>query len=108
MLADRGADMLVRNKWECTAVHFAALAGQLEVCQWLHARGVPLEEPNTQGHNALHKAAYGGHAHLCRWLVDGPPRIDPALADVRGQTVADLARKAGFSALAVELSGGVA
>lgn len=108
-LARRGADVAHSNRWVCSAAHFAALAGQLDACAWLLAHGVDLGAPNTQGHHALHKAAYGGHAQLCTWLRSGPAQLGGERAlepDVRGQTPADLARKAGFAELAAELEGG--
>lgn len=132
-LLGRGADVHRINKWDCSAAHFAALAGKTEACHWLyHEAGLDLAQRNSQGHNSLHKAAYGGHHLLCRWLLTltapatpGDPQagagqllLDPALIDFRGrkgkagfaregagQTAADLARKAGFTDLAAWLHG---
>ena len=33
-----GADLHRLNDWNCNAAHFAALAGNLETLQWLHAK----------------------------------------------------------------------
>jgi ankyrin repeat protein len=104
LLEAAGADVHATNRWACSAAHFAALAGRQGVCEWLCARGASLGVRNAQGHDALHKAAYGGHRELCRWLCDAPARLAPARVDARGQTAADLARKAGFVELAAELA----
>mmetsp|Transcript_34605 Transcript_34605/g.70678 ORF Transcript_34605/g.70678 Transcript_34605/m.70678 type:complete len:1015 (-) Transcript_34605:72-3116(-) len=104
-LYDNGADLHRLNSWRCNAAHFAALAGNLDSLKWLMSLGLDLSNVNNQGHNALHKAAYGGHQSLCEWLQDEPCSLDrsASIADVRGQTPVDLAKKAGFSDLAMWL-----
>ncbi|CAL1135747.1 unnamed protein product [Cladocopium goreaui] len=102
-LLSQKADLHHRNSWSCLAHHFAALAGMGDCCKWLHQQGVDLGATNNQGHNALHKAAYGGHAVLCAWLQENAD-LDPHQKDVRGQTCAALAKKAGFEDLSCQLS----
>eukprot|EP00928_Gymnodinium_smaydae_P030581 TRINITY_DN22700_c0_g3_i1.p1 TRINITY_DN22700_c0_g3~~TRINITY_DN22700_c0_g3_i1.p1 ORF type:complete len:1073 (-),score=214.95 TRINITY_DN22700_c0_g3_i1:265-3438(-) len=105
-LLKRGASLDHRNRWYCLSHHFAALAGSMAACKWLHTcAGVDLGLGNDQGHNALHKAAYGGHQELCRWLQDevGLDRCC-IVQDARGQTPIDLARKAGYEELALWLA----
>eukprot|EP00435_Cladocopium_sp_Y103_P052723 s418_g16.t1 len=102
-LLSQKADLHHRNSWFCLAHHFAALAGMSDCCKWLHQQGVDLGATNSQGHNALHKAAYGGHAALCAWLQENAD-LDPHQKDVRGQTCAALAKKAGFEDLSCQLS----
>eukprot|EP01050_Picozoa_sp_SAG11_P024275 SAG11_NODE_5120_length_1658_cov_1.313663_1_plen_461_part_10 len=64
----------------CTALHWAAGGGHLELCQWLVAEaGVPaaIRQPKD-GRNALHWACRNGRLVVARWLVE-VCGVDPSL-----------------------------
>eukprot|EP00873_Tetraselmis_striata_P000299 jgi/Tetstr1/420563/TSEL_011653.t1 len=74
-LVAAGWDPLVAvDRHGSSALHFAAGAGHLEVCQFLVDEcGVPASQACTAGRqdqrNALHWAARNGHLRVCHWLV---------------------------------------
>jgi hypothetical protein len=56
-------------KLEARALHAAAEAGLLDVCQFLRAQGCPWVDPEERyPPNALDAAALNGHAAVARWL----------------------------------------
>ncbi len=70
-----------KNKY--TALHYAALGGNLEVVKKLVEAKVPLEARNEHGRNALMLAASKGHVEVAEWLTN---EMDPSGRDKYGST----------------------
>jgi ankyrin repeat protein len=97
-------DPSTRNYYGCTAAHWCAARGDMELCRWFHRRGLPFNTVNTGGHSPLHKAAWHGHQEVCYWLVD-EVRLGHTVyrRDWKGQSVVDMAAANGHSSLAAWL-----
>lgn len=95
------------NDFGCSAVHWAAAAGHLEVCKWLMTYDFDFHLLNRSNHGALEAAAWKGHRHVVEWCLtdaSGPGlHKQLQLLDQQGRTVADLCREAGHAALATLL-----
>ena len=63
--------------------------GHLEVVQWLHARGAPLDVANTDGWQPIHLACLAGHLEVVQWLHTHGVPLDVQRPD--GRRPVDLA-----------------
>jgi ankyrin repeat protein len=60
-----------RDRQGCTALHWAAAAGELEACRWLADAGLPTGGGGgRERRGPLHLAARHGRLAVCRWLVE--------------------------------------
>ena len=74
------------NRQGCTALHFAALYGRLEVVQYLIENDlIEIEAVNEHGATALHFAAYVGELSVAKYLID-KVKVDPDEPDANGRT----------------------
>ncbi|HEX2485925.1 MAG TPA: ankyrin repeat domain-containing protein [Myxococcota bacterium] len=72
-----GADVQARDDLARSALLLAAKeAGSLELVELLHAKGVPLDEPDVGGRTALSFAASEGYITIARWLAEHGAQID--------------------------------
>ena len=83
---DRGWDASTIDKNGACALHWAAGAGHLAVCQYLVTEcGVDVAAATTKGRrdcrNALHWAARNGHTAVCEWLVGQGLAVDSPTKD---------------------------
>ena len=79
-----------------TALHVAAMNGQLEAAQYLLQRGATVDLPDNYKFTALHLSAHQGHAAVARELaLHG---ADPRLTNNRGKTPLQLAEQRGHGA----------
>lgn len=80
-----------------TPLHFAASAGNLEICQWLlECNGAnPLRRENEYGRVAAHLAADGGHTSVMVLLLKAG-KAGPEIADDYGTTCLHLSASRGF------------
>ena len=68
-------DIHAKNKFGCTAVHWASSGGDVTVLQWLYVRGLDFSVINSSGHGAVQKASWRRHKAALEWLIfsnDGP------------------------------------
>ena len=105
LVDDVGADLHALNSYGCNAIQWAAQSDQtygLEVCRWLHHRGLDLALLNRNGHSALHKAAVKGRTAVCEWLLSPEVGLGARQlqADGDGNTPSLMARLEGHTALA--------
>ena len=64
-----------KNKFGCTAIHWAAAGGDVKVLKWLHARGLDFSLINDEKFSAVSKAAYHRHKEALEFLLlekEGP------------------------------------
>ena len=103
-----GVDHHALNRWGCSAVHWAASAGDVAMCRWLLERGLDFSLRNQQGHCGLCKAAWNGHAGLVEWMLGAEvPNVGARqllARDRSGISPAELARLNGFAGLAARLA----
>ena len=78
---------------ESTALHAAALSGNLDGAQILIAHGAKINATEMRGQSPLHWAARNGHTSLVHLLYAAGANID--LPDLRGKTALRLAAKRG-------------
>jgi ankyrin repeat protein len=71
-LLSGGADPTVKDDvYRDTAIHYAAIAGQLDVVALLLAEGIPIDFPSGHdGESPLHYAAYYANLGLVEFLVE--------------------------------------
>ena len=92
----------------CNAFQWAAQSPSpeaVQVCRWLHGRGLDATLLNCNGHSAVHKAALKGNRRVCEWLLSddegggqlGEAQLQP---DRDGNTPASMARAEGHEELA--------
>ena len=67
-----GSALHHRNKFGCTAVHWAAAGGDVAVLAWLYSRGLDFGVINDAHHGAVNKAAWKGHKAALEWLLLDP------------------------------------
>jgi hypothetical protein len=58
-----------RNRFGCTAIHWAAASGNVAVLKWLYTRGLDFGVINDAHHGAVNKAAWKGHKAALEWLL---------------------------------------
>ena len=71
-------DLHHRNKFGCTAIHWAATGGNVLVLKWLYEKGLDFNVVNDAGYGAVSKAAYHRHKEALEWLLvdkNGPQLI---------------------------------
>ena len=56
-----GGDINARDKWNNTALHWAAKGNQYSVIKLLVDNGIDVHATNEQGDNALHWAVYSNN-----------------------------------------------
>lgn len=87
----------------CTALHLAALQGQLEVAQVLLATGqCDVNAKSIEGATPLHMAAHAGHAQVVAALCRAPGAA-PSSPDLQGRTPLHLAAARGHLGAVTEL-----
>ncbi|XP_046984024.1 uncharacterized protein LOC124554034 [Schistocerca americana] len=97
-----GADVVVRGRWGRTALHWAAVRGDVEAARLLVGAGAAVDARDDDGWTPLHHAAVNGHAEVAaELLVAG---ADRGATTRRGQTALDLARESGYRRLVEMLS----
>lgn len=69
----------------------AAAAGSLTRIRSYHLAGADLSQPDVSGRTALHLAALHGHVALVQFLLGHG--VEVGLADMLGQTAADVAAR---------------
>jgi hypothetical protein len=93
------ANARATNAFGCGAPHWAAAAGNVEVAEWLFARGFDFSELNDSKHGVVGAAAWKGHRPMLSWLLRAPngPRLVGQLhnRDHGGHTAADHLRNDG-------------
>ncbi|MCB1500646.1 MAG: ankyrin repeat domain-containing protein [Bauldia sp.] len=89
-----GANPSARDRlYGDTALHFAALAGRVEVARLLLARGADINTGANMGETPLHYAALYNHRKMIAFLIEGGANIDAA--DGTGLTPLQYAGKRG-------------
>lgn len=86
-----------------TPLHSALAHRDRDITALLLEAGAPVNAQQAGGYTALHSAAMHGDVGLVRLLIEHG--ADTALADDRGDTAADYARKGGHAEIAEELEG---
>eukprot|EP00587_Corethron_hystrix_P004023 CAMPEP_0113303472 /NCGR_PEP_ID=MMETSP0010_2-20120614/3878_1 /TAXON_ID=216773 ORGANISM="Corethron hystrix, Strain 308" /NCGR_SAMPLE_ID=MMETSP0010_2 /ASSEMBLY_ACC=CAM_ASM_000155 /LENGTH=419 /DNA_ID=CAMNT_0000157483 /DNA_START=765 /DNA_END=2025 /DNA_ORIENTATION=- /assembly_acc=CAM_ASM_000155 len=82
LLVHAGADISMKNAWECHVGHWAAMAvvqddghgvlsssSIVDVCQFLALHGVKFHVPQKQGHTCAHKAAGAVNIQVLQWMA---------------------------------------
>jgi len=73
----RGADLQAKDDLDRSVVLLAThFAGNLELVEFLHAKGAPVDVPDVNGRTALSFAAEDGRLDLVRWLVEQKAEVD--------------------------------
>ena len=70
-MQDAGADPNCRDTWGCSALYFAAAAGDADAVQRLVSHGA-LCTPNNDGQTPLHFSSQEGHLAVVNLLLGGP------------------------------------
>eukprot|EP00050_Salpingoeca_kvevrii_P009480 m.309267 g.309267 ORF g.309267 m.309267 type:complete len:1006 (-) comp22779_c0_seq1:116-3133(-) len=104
LLDEHGLDLEFLSNAGCNAAVWAAAAGSVSLCQWLHSRGADFARLNYWGHGAVVKAAWKGHVELLEWLFKACPAVHRHLFYLNhiGEAPVDVAVQARRTA-AVEL-----
>ena len=89
MTAVQRIDLVAKNEWKITPLHYAAQKGHLAVCQ-LIINNVNDKNPNEAGITPLHYAAENGHFDICQLIIDNVDDKNPN--DITGSTPLDLAK----------------
>ena len=97
-LVARGAEI---NKLGWTALHYAAVKGNLEMVQYLLANEAMPNAPSPDGDSPLMMAVQSGNAQVVQALINAG--ADPAAVNQKGVDAIDVARQKGNAALASAL-----
>jgi ankyrin repeat protein len=89
------------NRAGWTPLHYAAAGAQIDIMALLLARGAALEAAAPNGNTALMMAAGFGGIDAADWLLKRG--ANPTARNAAGRSAADLARSAGWDALAARL-----
>lgn len=84
-----GVDVRAKTSLGRTALHLAFLAGHLQVCEALLARGADLNEADGEGNTCLHLAAAKDSLAQANWLF--AQRADPTVLNRLSKRPIDLA-----------------
>lgn len=80
-----GGEPSIRDASGYSPLHYAARAGNYNICKELIAFGVCIDQPTKSGKaTALHRAAGQGHVEVAKLLLEH--RADPHLVDDDGKT----------------------
>ena len=63
-----GLDLSMVDAARWTAMHYAALQGELELAMWLRAQGVEIEAPDHSGAEPVHYASIQCRIAVVDWL----------------------------------------
>ena len=70
--------------YRSTALHFAAMYGNSDICSLLLSRGANVSQTDENGNTPLHDAAYHHYVDICQLLVDH--KADVTSVNTRGKT----------------------
>ncbi|KAL3881636.1 hypothetical protein ACJMK2_028049 [Sinanodonta woodiana] len=93
-LLEEGATFDIDTKG-CTALHFAALHGHVEVVQYLIGQNCMVDAQDENGHAPIHRAASQGHLEVIRLLIEAGCNVD--VQDEHGNAPIHEAAWNGFS-----------
>lgn len=79
----REAELQRKNRFGCTAVHFASSGGQISTASELLARGVDFSVCNYHGHDAITKAIAFKKNDILIWLLENVPEAMASLQTLR-------------------------
>ncbi|KAG2495333.1 hypothetical protein HYH03_006603 [Edaphochlamys debaryana] len=66
----------IRDKYQRTALHWAAEAGQVEAAECLMDYGIDAMATECNGRTCIHLAARAGHVPILKLLLDGKPAAE--------------------------------
>jgi ankyrin repeat protein len=100
-------DLTAYDAHGCAPAHFAAIDGHVNVLAALHKFHLNLAARSADGYAPVHFAAARGHGHVIEALqrFEGPGATRLTGPDAHGQMPDELARAAGHSELANQLTG---
>ena len=93
MFKTTAEDTLEFQSYPCSALHTAAVNGNLEEVQRLVEAGIPLDNGDHFGRTALWGAAEGGHKLIIRFLLQNGSCVN--IPDCEGVTPRDIAIRKG-------------
>ena len=96
-LASDAARARSRGVHDLPALYFAAIGGQPEIADLLHAQGADVNDA-VQGAAPIHGAIMGGSEEMIHWLLERG--ADPSLRDYQGRSAPELANAMGRPDLA--------
>lgn len=102
-LLDRGAGIQSSNEYGDSALHIAALKGDVRMCVFLIKRGAFIKVLNSGRSTPLHLASYRGHAEFVKLLIS--KGADVNAADKWGRRPVHLAACSGRSEVVNILAG---
>lgn len=86
MCLDKGVDAQRKDGFGRSALLLAARDGHnLEMVEFLHAGGLPVDDPDYAGRSPLAEVAASGQLNLLSWFLEHGAKLDRK--DSRGQTV---------------------
>jgi ankyrin repeat protein len=85
-----GADVTLKGNDDKIALHYAAMAGKLEVVKCLIEKGANVKAINKYGQTALHYAAMAGKLEVVKCLVDNG--ADVTIKDKYDSTALEVAK----------------
>ena len=74
----------VEGGWTHTALHWAVIFRNADMCSFLLSRGANVNQADTDGHTPLHTAADWQQANICQLLVDH--KADVTSVNTKGET----------------------
>jgi ankyrin repeat protein len=93
LLYERGADVDVHGRDNCTPLYGASNSGHHEIVEWLLSRNANPDVPERDGWTPLHSAIFNGHLEVSRLLCQYG--ADSNAPDNDGKTPLHLASKYG-------------
>lgn len=77
LLIERGADVKIRVRSGDSAIHFAAMAGNVDIVRLLLDHGLDVAMKDDEGKTPLHFAAIRGHLPVVKFLLEhgADPRV---------------------------------
>ena len=92
-LVEPGADVHATDLHGRSALHYAAILGNLDITNFLLRKGAEDTLQDRAGRLAIHEALYGRHINVARVIAEAG--VDIYQADRRGKTAESLARELG-------------
>ena len=77
-----------------------AVAGKVEMLEYLVGKGANVNDPDLSGSTALARAADGNHTAVAKWLLDHGAKVEPT--DISGATALHRAHGAAIAKLLIE------